>query len=122
MSHLTGTGERNAVYIEQEAEHATRESRAENRERHNPGYAPYTPQNNAIRARKQAANHNCDVLDAWINRMLGYQRTATHAGVRAVLGVAIESLRAQELVAKLEEREAEEAFKAMLNKGVNSAD
>lgn len=34
MSHFTGTGERNSHFIEQEAEHASREQRREEAERH----------------------------------------------------------------------------------------
>jgi hypothetical protein len=121
VSHLTGTGERDTHYIEQEAEQAKRDRRSNERERHTAGYVAYTPENCEIGERYRQACHNCDVLAVWINRVLGYQRNATQDkqhGIAAALQLAILALREQEVAAKLEEREAEGEFNKMIREAV----
>ena len=121
MSHLTGTGERDTHYIEQEAEQAKRDRRSDERERHTAGYVAYTPENCEIGERYRQACHNCDVLDNWINRVLGYQRNATQDkqhGIATALQLAILALREQEVAAKLEEKEAEAEFNKMIMEAV----
>lgn len=125
MSHYIHRDERNTLSDErrQEAQWiaGAANERAERRERYLAGYVPYTPENNAVRDRKRAANHNCDVIASWINRILGYQRNANtdkQYGVAAALQLAILALREQEVLAKVEEREAEEAFKKMIGEAV----
>ena len=106
---------------EAQAIEARREAMEAERERHTAGYVAYTPENCEIGERYRQACHNCDVLDNWINRVLGYQRNATQDkqhGIATALQLAILALREQEVAAKLEEKEAEAEFNKMIMEAV----
>lgn len=102
MSHLTGTGERNADYIEREAEHTTREARAERRERHEFGYRR-TPELDSIRGQLETIrNREAGIVD-WKRRVLSLLAPARDGQCE----VPLVAVKLHEIYGLLVERERE---------------